>query len=238
MSVQRLSLGSALVGEARRDATAGLTVFARHERRAWLVAFISLAVMTGELAGGVWLNSLALQSDGLHSGAHAGVLLIAAGAYAVARRRALDPRSAARTLDTAALINGVLLALAGVGIGVEAVERLVNPAAVRFGEAAAITAAGLVFSAVSALLLRGSHERAHGGEAGDHADGRDLNLWAAYLHMFADVATSVLALGALLLGAVTGWARLDAAVGVLNAVVVAAFAIRLLRAASRALARR
>ena len=233
MNVRNVSLGTALVGEAHGDARAGAAVFARHERRAWLVALISLAVMAGELAGGAWLNSLALQSDGLHSGAHAGVLFIAAGAYAVA----LDPRRAARTLDIAALINGALLALAGLAMGLEALQRLGSPEPVRFGEAAAVTALGLAFSAVSAVLLRGGHERAHAGAPGEHAEGRDLNLWAAYLHMFADVATSVLALAALLLGVVTGWARLDAAVGILNSLVVAGFSVRLLRAAYAALTR-
>ena len=238
MSGQNIGFGAALVTEVREEAHAGRAVFARHERQAWVVAFISLGVMAGELAGGVWLNSLALQSDGLHSGTHAGVLFIAAGAYVVARRRGQDPRRAARTLDIAALINGALLAVAGLGIGIEAVERLISPEPVRFGEAAAITAVGLVFSGVSAVLLRGGHEHAHHGAPGEHMPGRDLNLWAAYLHMFADVATSVLALAALLLGVVTGWARLDAAVGILNSVVVAGFSLRLLRAAWTALARR
>lgn len=238
MGEHDVSLGGALVEEVREDAQAGRAVFARHERQAWVVAFISLGVMAGELAGGVWLNSLALQSDGLHSGTHAGVLFIAAGAYVIARRRGLDGRRAARTLDIAALINGGLLAVAGLGIGIEAVERLVNPEPVRFGEAAAITAIGLVFSGISAVLLRGGHERAHSGPPHEHAPGRDLNLWAAYLHMFADVATSILALAALLVGAVTGWARLDAAVGILNSLVVAGFSIRLLRAAYAALTRK
>ncbi len=234
--VEDVSFGRTLVGAARDDAVAGDAVLRRHERRAWLVAVVSLGVMAGELSGGAWLNSLALQSDGLHAGAHAGVLLIAAFAYILARRRGSDAAGAARLLDRAALVSGALLAAAALGLGFEALRRLAHPEPVRFGEAALITALGLAVSVVSAFLLRGGHERAHAAEGDDaHAGGRDLNLWAAYLHMVADVVTSVLALAALSLGAVTGWARLDAAVGVLNALVVAAFSARLLLAAFRAL---
>ena len=51
------------------------------------------------------------------------------------------------------------------------------------------------------------------------ADG-DLNLKAAYLHVLADAATSVLAIAALLGGKLAGWLWLDAAVGLLGAVLI------------------
>lgn len=228
-------IGRTLVGDAQGDAAVGPAVFARHERRAWLVAGISVAVMAGELAGGAWLNSLALTSDGLHAATHAGVMLIAACAYVLARRRSMGAAEAARTLDKAALVSGCLLALAAVALGVESVQRLITPEPVRFAEAAWITALGLVVSAASAIVLRGAHERGHPpGERRD-THTHDLNLWAAYLHMVADVLTSVLALGALILGAWTGWTQLDPAVGVLNTFVVAGFSLRLLTAAVRSL---
>ena len=230
-----MGFGETLVDAAHDDAQAGDDVLRRHERRAWLVAVVSLAVMAGELAGGAWLNSLALQSDGLHAGTHAGVLIIAASAYVLARRRGADARGAAETLNYAALVSGVLLGAAGLSLGIEAVLRLLQPEPVRFAEAALVTALGLMVSVVSALLLRTGHGRAHAAGGGQHHSGRDLNLWAAYLHMVADVVTSVLALGALVLGAFTGWMQLDAAVGFLNAVVVASFSVRLLRAALGAL---
>ena len=235
MGVGDVGFGAALADVAYDDAAAGRVVLRRHERRAWTVAAISLAVMAGELAGGAWLNSLALQSDGLHMGTHAGVMAISACAYVLARRRGSSPEKTAETLNFAALISGVLLGVAGAGLGVEAVLRVISPEPVRFGEAAVIEAIGLVVSGISAVLLRGGHAHVHVGPG--HAPGRDLNLWGAYLHMVADVITSVLALGALLLGMVTGWVQLDTAVGLLNALVVAGFSIRLLRAALTALLR-
>ena len=232
MAVRELGIGPAVMAQARADLASGVANL--RERRAWLVAGLSLLVMSGELLGGRWLNSLALTSDGLHTASHAGVLLIAAVAYVYVRRR--DGAGAgARVLNRAALLSGVLLALAAVFIGFESLERLRDPEPVRFAEAAVVTALGLGVSGVSVLLLRGAHGAAHEEDAHGHGHGRDLNLWAAYLHMLADLITSLLALAALVLGAWTGWARLDSAVGALNTAVVALFAWRLLRTAWAAL---
>ena len=209
-----VGLGESLAGVAFEDARAGDAVLRDNERRAWLVALLRL-----------------------HAATHAGVMLIAACAYILARRRGSTAEKTAQTLNAAALVSGVLLSAAGLWLGVEAVMRLVSPEPVRFAEAAIITAIGLVASGLSALVLRGGHAHAHAaaGRHPAHGDGRDLNLWAAYLHMLADVVTSVLALAALLLGVVTGWSQLDAAVGFLNAAVVAGFSFRLFRAAFHAL---
>lgn len=57
-------------------------------------------------------------------------------------------------------------------------------------------------------------------EAGHQHDHADLNLRAAYLHVVADAATSVLAIAALLAGKYWGWNWLDSAVGVLGAVMI------------------
>jgi cation diffusion facilitator family transporter len=80
--------------------------------------------------------------------------------------------------------------------------------------------------------------QAHAHAAPDHAGhrhGGDLNLKAAYLHMLADAATSVLAIVALLAGKLAGWVWLDPLVGLLGALLIAAWAIGLLRQTSRIL---
>jgi cation diffusion facilitator family transporter len=56
----------------------------------------------------------------------------------------------------------------------------------------------------------------------------DLNLKSAYIHVLADAATSVGAILALLGGWLYGWSWLDAAVGLVGAVVVALWARTLL----------
>ncbi len=206
------------------------------------MAAISLAVMAIKLAAGNYLNSLALVSDGVHTATHAAVMTVAGAAYLYARRRADDPRfrlGTGKVTDLAAFASGVILAMTAAFLAVESVGRLFAPEPVRFQEAAAVTGVGLAVSLLSAVLLRRSHEimHIHAGheDVASHATGRDLNLWAAYLHMVADVITSVISLIALAAGAMTGWTRLDPAVGLLNAAVVAWFSLRLLKAASAAL---
>lgn len=211
-----------------------------HEHRAWLVAGLSLIVMAAEIWGGTTLNSIALISDGIHTSTHVAVMVMAGSAYIFARRRANDRRFAfgtGKAVDLAAFAGGVGLAVVSFFIGIESVERLIHPESVGFAEAAGVASLGLIVGLLSAVLLREGHH-SHGGAAaaqGSVVHVRDLNLWAAYLHMVADVVTSVMTIGALALGAVMGWLWLDAAVGLLNAAVVAAFAVRLLRQASATL---
>jgi cation diffusion facilitator family transporter len=68
------------------------------------------------------------------------------------------------------------------------------------------------------------HAHAHG-----HAHGEDLNRKAAYLHVLADAATSVLAIAALLAGKLAGWGWLDPVVGLLGALMIAVWSLGLLR---------
>ncbi len=58
----------------------------------------------------------------------------------------------------------------------------------------------------------------------------DLNQRAAYLHVLADAATSVLAIVALLGGMLLGWSWLDPVMGLVGAVLVSVWAWGLIRA--------
>ncbi|CAN5382735.1 CDF family Co(II)/Ni(II) efflux transporter DmeF [soil metagenome] len=213
---------------------------ATNERKAWIVAWLSFFVMTAEVAGGIFLNSVGLISDGIHTFTHVAVMVMAASAYIFARSRADDPRFAfgtGKTIDLAGFGSGVGLAVIALLIAVESVQRLIRPEPVGFAEAAAVATLGLAVGLISAMLLRDANHRGpdHLHLSGNAAASRDLNLWAAYLHMVADVLTSVLTIIALGIGAVVGWIWLDPVVGLLNAVVVATFAARLLHQASATL---
>jgi len=67
------------------------------------------------------------------------------------------------------------------------------------------------------------HEHAHG------AAQRDNNMRAAVVHVLADAAVSVLVIIGLLFGRMLGWAWMDPVVGLLGAVVIAAWAYSLVR---------
>ena len=208
---------------------------ARHEQRTRWVVALSFVVMVAELWGGWAYRSVALVADGLHMSTHAGALLVAAAAYAFARRRAHDPRFAfgtGKVGDLAAFASGVGLAVMAALIASESVGRLLHPETVAFVEAAWVAGLGAVVSLASAVLL---HHHDDGGTHGHGHAEQDLNVWAAYLHMLADVVTSLLTVVALLVGAATGWLWLDPLVGLLGAALVASFAVTLLRRAGAVL---
>jgi cation diffusion facilitator family transporter len=68
------------------------------------------------------------------------------------------------------------------------------------------------------------HEHAHDGAA--H---RDNNMRSAIVHVLADAAVSVLVIVGLLLGRLLGWAWMDPMVGLVGALVIAAWAYTLIR---------
>jgi len=221
---------------------------ARNERRTWLVVWLTLAMMVAEIVGGTIFGSMALLADGWHMSTHAAAIGVAALAYRYARRHAHDPRFAFGTGklgELAAFTSAVVLAMIAVAIGYESLLRLGNPQPIAYGEAIGIAGVGLLVNLVCAWLLRDDHDHHHGhghGHGRDdhhephaahahhhHAHHRDNNLQAAYVHVLADAATSVLAIGGLLLARAFGWVWIDPAVGVIGACVIANWAYGLMR---------
>jgi cation diffusion facilitator family transporter len=117
------------------------------------------------------------------------------------------------------------------------VERLISPVAIAYREAIVVGVLGLLVNLVSAFLLREDHDDHHHGHAhGAHAHHhRDNNLRAAYVHVLADAATSVLAIAALVTSMVFGWRWADPVVGIVGAVVIASWAVGLIRASGSVL---
>ncbi|MGA0606141.1 CDF family Co(II)/Ni(II) efflux transporter DmeF [Phenylobacterium sp. VNQ135] len=205
----------------------------RNERRTWLVTAICAAMLVVLVIGGAATGSLALMAAGLHMGAHVVALLVAAGAYALARRHAGNPAFSFGTGKLgylAGFANGVVLAATAVAIAAESVERIVNPHVVDYHGALPIAAGGLVVTLVCIWLLRPTQAHA----ARNDPDG-DLNLSAVHLHLMADAAVSVLAVIAVLAGQQLDWRLADPLAGLLAAGLVAQFAMKLLRRAGAAL---
>ena len=73
------------------------------------------------------------------------------------------------------------------------------------------------------------HDEAHHPGPRPALGGEDLNRKAAYLHVLADAATSVLAIGALLAGKLAGWGWLDPLIGLVGAVLIGVWSLGLLR---------
>jgi cation diffusion facilitator family transporter len=205
----------------------------RNERRTWIVTAICAATLVMLVAGGAATRSLALIANGLHMAAHVAALLVAAGAYALARRHASNPAFSFGTGKLgylAGFANGVVLAVTAVLIAAESLTRLLNPEAVDYHDALPIAAGGLAVNLVCMWLLRPT-----GAAAARNDPAGDLNLSAIHLHLSADAAVSALTLLAVLAGRLLDWTFADPLAGLLAAVLVGQFAWTLLRRAGAAL---
>ena len=134
-------------------------------------------------------------------------------------------------------------------IAYESVLRLISPVPIVYREAIAVACLGLAVNLVSAWLLRDGHDHHHHGRAHVHSHhdhhhdddhdhrhhDRDNNFRAAYVHVLADAATSVLAIAALVIAMFSGWNRTDPAVGLIGSVVIASWAWTLIRDAGSVL---
>ena len=202
---------------------------AGNEGRTLLVACLSAVMMVAEILAGRLLGSMALLADGLHMASHTFALAIAVVAYRYARQHRANPRFTFGTGKVNALggyTGAALLGIMALWMAWESLERLATPSAIHYQEAMLVAAIGLAVNGFSALILKDKHAHAncHG-----HAHAHDHNLRAAYLHVLADAATSLLAIFALAVGMYWDAPRLDPIIGLAGAVLVGWWAVGLLR---------
>jgi len=212
------------------------------ERGTRTVMWVTAAMIVIEIAGGWWLNSMALLADGWHMSSHALAIGLSAFAYAAARRYQNDQRFAFGTWKIEVLAGFAsaifLLGIAALMV-VTSVERFFVPQPIHYVQAIPIAVVGLMVNIVCALILGSAHHHGHDGDNHEHHEPgkhvHDLNLRSAYVHVVADAATSVLAITALTGGLLFGWAWLDSTMGIVGAIVVAVWAWGLIRQTSRVL---
>jgi cobalt-zinc-cadmium efflux system protein len=188
-------------------------------RRRLTVAFaITFVVMVVELVGGWLAGSLALLADAGHMLADAAALAIALFAAWIAQRPATPQRSFGfmRIEILAALLNGAILIVIAIGIGLEAWRRLQVPAPVDGGLLLGVASVGLIANVAAVAILHRGH---------DHS----LNQRGAYLHVLGDLLGSI---GALVAGALVlfaGWTLADPAISVLIGLLILSSAWRLVK---------
>ncbi|HFK2084357.1 TPA: CDF family iron/cobalt efflux transporter AitP [Pseudomonas aeruginosa] len=220
------------------------------ERNTRWAVLLTACMMVAEIAGGWLFNSMALLADGWHMSSHALALGLAVLAYGAARRYANDPRFSFGTwkIEVLGSYTSALLLLLVAGLMLyQSVERLLDPSPIHYQQAMLVAALGLLvnLACACAWLLRDGH--AHHGHGHSHhhhhhhhhhdhhAHRHDLNLRAAYLHVLADAATSLLAIVALAGGLLWNAAWLDPLMGIVGAVLVSVWACGLIRQSSRVL---
>ena len=226
-------------------------------RRTRAVVWLSAGMMVAEIVAGYLTGSMALLADGFHMATHVGALGIAALAYSYAKKHVANPRyswGTGKVGELAGFGSAMVLGIVSLGIAYESVIRLGDPHPVAFRDAILVAVLGLAINLISAWMLGGGHGHDHGHGHGhghghdhghhhghhhhDHAHDRhggDTNMRAAYIHILADALTSVMAIVALVAGRYLGWVWLDPAVGLLGALVIANWAVGLMRQASAVL---
>jgi cobalt-zinc-cadmium efflux system protein len=191
---------------------------AESRRRLAAVLALTAAVMVAEALGGWIAHSLALLADAGHMLADVAALGLALLVARVAER----PATAERTFGLlrleilAALVNGAALIALSLGIAVEAVHRLREPAAVRGGLLLGIAALGLAANVAGAGLLARGHRHS-------------LNERGAFLHLVSDALGSLGALGAGAVVLTTGWVRADPLISILISLLILGSAWRLVK---------
>lgn len=175
-----------------------------------LATALSVGLVAIQVFYGIAAHSVALLADAGHNLGDTLVLVIAWGAYVLAKlnpttRYTYGFRSAS---ILAALLNGMILLVVTGVIAWEAIQRFLEPGEVAGITVMVVAAIGIATNGISAWLLMV-------GQKGD------LNIRGAFLHMVGDATVSfgvVIAGGLIIL---TGWNWLDPSVSmVISAVIV------------------
>ncbi len=179
--------------------------------------FLTLIILAAELLGGIMANSLALLSDA----GHVVTDIFALGLAWFATAQAERPANARNTFGyhrvgiLAALINAVSLIVIAIAITWEAIQRFQHPEPVQ--PLIMFLAAGI---GIAVNLFIGF---------GLKKEGHNLNVRAASLHVFGDVAASVGVIVAGIVIVLTKWTLVDPLLSVAIAVLIAIGAWRILR---------
>lgn len=179
------------------------------ERRSKERAIAIAAVLTGgfmgaEVVGGLISGSLALLADAGHMLTDFASLVLAWLAFRLARRPADWKRTYGfdRFSVLAAFVNGLSLFAIAIWIFIEAVHRLRDPSEVLGGLMLWVAVGGLIVNILAFLVL-------------SRAEGDNLNVRAAALHVMGDLLGSIAAIVASLIIIWTGWTPIDPILSVL-----------------------
>jgi len=183
--------------------TITLRTLMRQRSSGWPSRSANPELRAGGRAYGIYAHSIALIADAGHNLGDALGLLIAWGAYVLARWEPTDRytygfRSAS---ILAALVNAAILLIATGAIVWEALRRFAEPPPVAAPTVMVVATIAIVVNLASAWLLRG----------GEH----DLNIRGAFIHLLADAAVSVGVVAAAGIILLSGWYWVDPAVSLI-----------------------
>lgn len=151
-----------------------------NHRNLFISILLNFGITIAEVIGGIISNSLALLSDAMHNLGDTTALIIAYFAHLISRREYTDRRTFGykRIEILAALFNAVILAVIVIYLFIEAFKRFKNPEPIKGMIMFIVALIGLLANLISAYLLKKDSKN-------------NLNIKAAYLHIFGDTVSSV-----------------------------------------------
>ena len=154
------------------------------ERKTRVVVIITLVTMVIEIYAGIVTKSMGLLADGWHMGTHAGALSITLYAYYYARTEKSVKGKRESVMALAGFTSGIILALVAIYIGLESIDKVLNPPEIQYIEAITVAFFGLIVNIVCAYILGieghhhdHSHEHDH-----DHSHEHDHDHSHEYDH--------------------------------------------------------
>jgi cobalt-zinc-cadmium efflux system protein len=171
-----------------------------------IAVILNVLITLVQIIGGVISGSLAIISDALHNFSDVLSLIIAYLAHKLSKRKQnyLQTYGFKRAEVIAAFINASTLIMVAVYLIAESVKRFFVPEEIRSGLVIWLAAFSILANGVSVLLL--VRDSKH-----------NLNMKAAYWHLFSDMLTSVAVLVGGLVMKYTGYYNVDAILSVLIA---------------------
>ncbi|MBR6163502.1 cation transporter [bacterium] len=202
----------------------------KNEKKILAIIILTIFAMSAQVIIGKMSNSMALFSNGVHMAAHILVFGLTYAAYVISRKvEKIKTHSVnqekIRTL--AGYTSSVLLLITAAHIIFESAERLFQPEAVAFHDAIIVAVCALLIN-LFCIFIMGAHQiNCHVCHC--HDEHEDYNFKSAYMHVMADILTSLLTIAALITIKFTGITFLDALVGIISGLVIVKWAIGLVK---------
>lgn len=211
-----------------------------NEKRTFIVMIFTIITMIVEIFFGTITNSMALLADGFHMGTHVLALGLTCAAYFFIRKLEDSekfPNGTNKIGDLAAYTSALFLALMGILIIAQSIERLLNPRTIVFNEAILVSIIGLTVNVICIFIMEFKNTRQHKHQESNiykchclmHENQEDYNFKAAYYHILADALTSILAIVALCIGKYFNLIYFDALIGLLGGGLIIKWACHLLK---------
>lgn len=150
-------------------------------------ALLNVIITIAEIIGGLISNSLALISDALHNLGDSIAVFIAYIAHIISKKDYTDKKTFGykRIEILAALLNAIILVVIVIFLIIEAIRRFQNPEPIKGLIMFVVAVIGLLANLFAVILISKESKK-------------NINIKAAYLHLFGDTISSV----AVILGAI------------------------------------